>query len=160
MSLTTYLEAAHREGRAPFDPAELVAQDDINSVDPNKLLIVTTGSQVDLRKRGFAVHSRSSTSPTQTSEEPRCLPACGRSCAWSGSIVFWVHQPVLMAGWLHVQAEPRAALALASREASPMLRLEKSDLILYSAKASPLFCLPNFMHTKTFHLLLSVQRPA
>ena len=46
MSLTTYLEAAHREGRAPFDPKELVAQEDLDSVDPNKLLIVTTGSQV------------------------------------------------------------------------------------------------------------------
>jgi hypothetical protein len=33
-----------------------------------------------------------------------------------------------------VQAEPRAALALASREASPLLRLTPSDLILYSAK--------------------------
>ena len=46
MSLTTYLEAAHREGRAPFDPKELVAQEDMDSVDPNKLLVVTTGSQV------------------------------------------------------------------------------------------------------------------
>lgn len=35
-----------------------------------------------------------------------------------------------------MQAEPRAALALASREASPMLHLGKSDLLLYSAKAS------------------------
>ena len=33
-----------------------------------------------------------------------------------------------------MQAEPRAALNLASREASPMLRLTPSDLILYSAK--------------------------
>ena len=46
MSLTTYLEAAHREGRAPFDPNELVDQEDMDSVDPNKLLVVTTGSQV------------------------------------------------------------------------------------------------------------------
>ena len=46
MSLTTYLEAAHREGRAPFDPNELVDQSDMDSVDPNKLLVVTTGSQV------------------------------------------------------------------------------------------------------------------
>ena len=46
MSLTTYLEAAHREGRAPFDPKELVAQEDMDSVDPNKLLVVPTGSQV------------------------------------------------------------------------------------------------------------------
>jgi mRNA degradation ribonuclease J1/J2 len=46
MSLTTYLEAAHREGRAPFDPRELVPQEDMDSIDPNQLLIVTTGSQV------------------------------------------------------------------------------------------------------------------
>ena len=46
MSLTTYLEAAHREGRAPFDPKELVPQEDMDAVDPNKLLVVTTGSQV------------------------------------------------------------------------------------------------------------------
>ncbi|CAK0785256.1 hypothetical protein CVIRNUC_008462 [Coccomyxa viridis] len=79
MSLTTYLEAAHREGRAPFDPNELVDQSDMDSVDPNKLLVVTTGSQ----------------------------------------------------------AEPRSALTLASREASPLLRLTPSDLILYSAKVIP-----------------------
>lgn len=35
-----------------------------------------------------------------------------------------------------MQAEPRAALSLASREASPLLRLSKSDLLLYSAKVS------------------------
>ena len=46
MSLTTYLEAAHREGRAPFDPKELVPQEDMDAMDPNKLLVVTTGSQV------------------------------------------------------------------------------------------------------------------
>ena len=49
-----------------------------------------------------------------------------------------------------MQAEPRAALALASREASPLLRLTQSDLILYSAKVEdpPLFvqtsALPEF----------------
>lgn len=36
------------------------------------------------------------------------------------------------------QAEPRAALSLASRGASPLLRLDPSDLILYSAKVSAL----------------------
>ena len=46
MSLTTYLEAAHRDGRAPFDPKELVSANQINDVDPSQLLIVTTGSQV------------------------------------------------------------------------------------------------------------------
>lgn len=45
MSLTTYLEAAHREGRAPFDPKELVPVHEINGMDPSELLIVTTGSQ-------------------------------------------------------------------------------------------------------------------
>ena len=46
MSLTTYLEAAHREGRAPFDPRELVPVHEIGGMDPSELLIVTTGSQV------------------------------------------------------------------------------------------------------------------
>lgn len=46
LSLTTYLEAAHLEGRAPFNPKELVQPADIPNMDPNKLLIVTTGSQV------------------------------------------------------------------------------------------------------------------
>ena len=45
MSLTTYLEAAHREGRAPFDPRELVPVHEISGMDPSELLIVTTGSQ-------------------------------------------------------------------------------------------------------------------
>lgn len=79
MALTTYLEAAFREGRAPFDPKELVPQGDIDDYDPNQLLIVTTGSQ----------------------------------------------------------AEPRSALSLAAREASHLLRLQPSDLILYSAKVIP-----------------------
>ncbi len=35
------------------------------------------------------------------------------------------------------QAEPRAALSLASREASSLLRVNKSDLVLYSAKVIP-----------------------
>ena len=48
LSLTTYLEAAHLEGRAPFNPKELVQPADIPNMDPNKLLIVTTGSQVSL----------------------------------------------------------------------------------------------------------------
>lgn len=46
MSLNTYLEAASNYGRAPFDPSELIQPADIDTVDPNKLLIVTTGSQV------------------------------------------------------------------------------------------------------------------
>ena len=46
MSLTTYLEAADLEGRAPFDPKELIAPADIDTIDPNELMIVSTGSQV------------------------------------------------------------------------------------------------------------------
>lgn len=65
MSLTTYLEAAHREGRAPFDPKELVPQEDMDAVDPNKLLVVTTGSQV----------------PCTSSP---CVPGCPARAAGSG----------------------------------------------------------------------------
>lgn len=46
MSLTTYLEAAHAEGQAPFSPADLVPVSDIEQHDPNTLLLVSTGSQV------------------------------------------------------------------------------------------------------------------
>ena len=35
------------------------------------------------------------------------------------------------------QAEPRAALSLAAREASSLLKLQPSDLLLYSAKVIP-----------------------
>lgn len=35
------------------------------------------------------------------------------------------------------QAEPRAALALASKEASSVLKVRRDDLILYSAKVIP-----------------------
>ena len=79
VSLNTYLEAAAREGRAPIDPKDLVPQSAIDEMDPNELLIVTTGSQ----------------------------------------------------------GEPRAALSLASREASHLLKFRSSDLLLYSAKIIP-----------------------
>ena len=46
MSLYSYLEAAEKAGLAPFTLDDLVPMDDIDSVDPNKLLIITTGSQV------------------------------------------------------------------------------------------------------------------
>ena len=52
LSLTTYLEAAEKVGRAPFSPAELVPVNDLEEHDPNKILIVTTGSQVRLGWRG------------------------------------------------------------------------------------------------------------
>ncbi|KAL4450117.1 hypothetical protein ABPG77_010786 [Micractinium sp. CCAP 211/92] len=79
MSLGFYLEAAAREGRAPFDPKDVISAADLDQYDPNELLIVTTGSQ----------------------------------------------------------AEPRAALSLASRDASHLLKLQSSDLVLYSAKVIP-----------------------
>lgn len=46
MSLTTYLEAAWRDGRAPFDPRELVPPSELSDYDPSNLLVVCTGSQV------------------------------------------------------------------------------------------------------------------
>ena len=36
-----------------------------------------------------------------------------------------------------MQAEPRAALSLAARGESPLLKLSASDLVLYSAKVRP-----------------------
>ena len=46
LSLNTYLEAAHLQGLAPFHPRDLIQPAEINDYDPNKILIVTTGSQV------------------------------------------------------------------------------------------------------------------
>ncbi len=46
MSLNTYLEAAANEGMAPFDPKDLIPATDLDSYDPNEVLVVTTGSQV------------------------------------------------------------------------------------------------------------------
>ena len=45
-SLGSYTDAAVASGFARFKPEDLVAPQDINEVDPNNLLIVTTGSQV------------------------------------------------------------------------------------------------------------------
>ena len=78
-SLNQYLEAAYKDGIAPINPSEILQATDIQDYDPNKLLIVTTGSQ----------------------------------------------------------AEPRAALSLAAREASNKLKIMPSDLVLYSAKVIP-----------------------
>jgi mRNA degradation ribonuclease J1/J2 len=44
-SLNIYLEAAVKANIAPFDPRKLVSPDAIEEMDPNKVLIVTTGSQ-------------------------------------------------------------------------------------------------------------------
>lgn len=45
MSLTTYLEAAKKAGIHPIDPDELVPAEEIENVNPNELIVVTTGSQ-------------------------------------------------------------------------------------------------------------------
>ncbi|KAJ1396228.1 Zn-dependent metallo-hydrolase, RNA specificity domain [Sesbania bispinosa] len=79
MSLRTYLDAAWKDGKAPFDPSTLVKAEDIDSYAPKDLLIVTTGSQ----------------------------------------------------------AEPRAALNLASYGSSHAFKLTKDDIVLYSAKVIP-----------------------
>lgn len=79
MSLKTYLDAAWRDGQAPFDPSILVKPEDMELYAPKDLLIVTTGSQ----------------------------------------------------------AEPRAALNLASLGSSRSLKLNKDDVVLYSAKVIP-----------------------
>jgi beta-CASP RNase J family ribonuclease len=49
LSLHTYLEAAQREGRAPLDPRDLVPSSALDDIDPNEVLIVTTGSQAEPR---------------------------------------------------------------------------------------------------------------
>lgn len=92
MSLNTYLEAAHKEGMAPFDPKELIPVGELDNHDPNKVMVITTGSQ----------------------------------------------------------AEPRAALCLASRGGSPLLKLRSSDLLLYSAKVIP------GNDTKVMHMMNNV----
>jgi mRNA degradation ribonuclease J1/J2 len=83
LSLRTYLEAAWRDGQAPFDPSILVKAEDMDAYAPKDLLVVTTGSQ----------------------------------------------------------AEPRAALNLASLGTSRLLKLQKEDVVLYSAKVQPYFSL-------------------
>ena len=49
MSLNTYLEAAFRDKRASFSPAQLMDAEEVEGWDPSKLLIVTTGSQAEPR---------------------------------------------------------------------------------------------------------------
>ena len=44
-SLHTYLDLAQQDGRAPIDPTQIVDRDHIGSMDPNRSLVVTTGSQ-------------------------------------------------------------------------------------------------------------------
>ena len=80
--------------------------EDIDAYAPKDLLIVTTGSQVS---------------------QFRCL-------ALFTSSFYWI---VMARMWLYLllcQAEPRAALNLASYGSSHSLKLSKDDIILYSAK--------------------------
>eukprot|EP00798_Chlamydomonas_sp_ICE-L_P032481 gene32481-17716_t len=49
MSLNTYLEAADKDGKAPFSPTDLIPVEDLDSYDVNKVLIVSTGSQAEPR---------------------------------------------------------------------------------------------------------------
>ncbi|CAG9463710.1 unnamed protein product [Pedinophyceae sp. YPF-701] len=78
-SLNVYMDAAFRDGTAPFNPADLIHFSELDEYDPSEVMVVTTGSQ----------------------------------------------------------AEPRAALNLASQRASNILTLQPEDLILYSAKMIP-----------------------
>ena len=48
LSLHSYLEAADRDGRAPFKLDDIVSIQEAADMNPNELLIVTTGSQVIL----------------------------------------------------------------------------------------------------------------
>ncbi|KXZ55695.1 hypothetical protein GPECTOR_2g1245 [Gonium pectorale] len=48
-SLSHYLEAAWQDGRAPFDPRELMPPEQLRHANPNEVLIVTTGSQGEPR---------------------------------------------------------------------------------------------------------------
>mmetsp|Transcript_6869 Transcript_6869/g.13032 ORF Transcript_6869/g.13032 Transcript_6869/m.13032 type:complete len:413 (+) Transcript_6869:31-1269(+) len=45
ISLHSYLESALMSGKAPFHPSELVSYEDLERMEPGKLILVTTGSQ-------------------------------------------------------------------------------------------------------------------
>eukprot|EP00252_Welwitschia_mirabilis_P011267 TRINITY_DN2535_c0_g1_i1.p1 TRINITY_DN2535_c0_g1~~TRINITY_DN2535_c0_g1_i1.p1 ORF type:complete len:875 (+),score=199.16 TRINITY_DN2535_c0_g1_i1:172-2796(+) len=49
MALKTYLDAAWKDGQAPFDPSTLVKPEDMEEYAPKDLVIVTTGSQGEPR---------------------------------------------------------------------------------------------------------------
>lgn len=62
MSLNSYLNAAHRVGLAPFDPADLISPAEAEGIDPSRLLVVTTGSQAEPRAAlSLAAHGASPT---------------------------------------------------------------------------------------------------
>lgn len=46
LSLETYLEAAVKSGDAPFLPQELIGSAELEDIDPNEVLIVTTGTVI------------------------------------------------------------------------------------------------------------------
>lgn len=48
-SLNVYLDAAWRDGRAPFSPKDLLHWSDLDQIDPKEVMIVTTGSQAEPR---------------------------------------------------------------------------------------------------------------
>ncbi len=89
MSLTTYLEAAHREGRAPFDPRELVPTSDIGGMDPSELLIVTTGSQARARRSATEVQGSG-----QDALADRQARKCGHLnvCFFVRAVIRWQHR--------------------------------------------------------------------
>ena len=135
MSLGFYLEAAAREGRAPFDPTEVITAADMDDYDPNELLIVTTGSQV-----GVAAGVVSGWRRKRKQKEQRWAAGSRptQGCRLCQLLLLFIPAafPVPLPRPAP-QAEPRAALSLAARDASHLLKLQSSDLILYSAKVIP-----------------------
>lgn len=118
MSLTTYLEAAKTDGRAPFDPKELISQNDLDQYAPNgkarcpPCLLLLAGAlvgMIDLRPVACLI--------PPTPSFPR--------------------RAELLIVTTGSQAEPRSQLNMASKEASALLKLSPEDLILYSAKVIP-----------------------
>uniref|UniRef100_A0A383VM73 Uncharacterized protein n=1 Tax=Tetradesmus obliquus TaxID=3088 RepID=A0A383VM73_TETOB len=71
-SLNTYLEAAYRDGRAPLSPSELIKPDQLPHMDPNKVLIVTTGSQAEPRAQ-LSLASRSASNNLKISPQDLIL---------------------------------------------------------------------------------------
>ena len=132
MSLTTYLEAAWRDGRAPFDPRELVPPSDIADHNPNEVRVVCTGSQVLCHYPYCASNALVSRMPAlarharyMRRDMPCHVPYCFPQAQ---SVMTQEHACAA------VQGEERAALNRASFNSAPELKLGPSDLILFSAK--------------------------
>jgi len=99
-----------------------VKAEDMDAYAPSQLLIVTTGSQVCVDYYFFYSHE-----------------LLGWLNFWSHFGVGVVEVDVVLGHvwvWIFLlgQAEPRAALNLASMGSSRLLKLHKDDVILYSAK--------------------------